>query len=138
VIRAVVDTNVIVSALISPSGNEALILLAVRQGLIKPYFSDAILQEYAEVLARPKFGFPPDEIEALIALVRSQGEEVPDPASLPSGSPDPADAKFLACAKAAEVEFIVTGNKRDFPPQACGSIGVVNAAELLDRITLEI
>ena len=38
-IRAVVDTNVFVSALISPSGNEALILLAVRHGLLKPYFS---------------------------------------------------------------------------------------------------
>jgi putative PIN family toxin of toxin-antitoxin system len=76
VIRAVVDTNVFVSALISPSGNEALIVLALRQGLLKPYFSSEILVEYSEVLARSKFGFSPDEIEALIALVRSQGEEV--------------------------------------------------------------
>lgn len=137
-IRAVVDTNVFVSALISPSGNEALILLAVRQGLVKPYFSAEILEEYAEVLARPKFAFPLDEIEKLIALVRSKGEEVAYPALPPSGSPDPADEKFLACAKAAAAEFIVTGNKRDFPPLASGSIAVVNAAELLDRITLEI
>lgn len=137
-IRAVVDTNVFVSALISPSGNEALILLAVRQGLIKPYFSAEILEEYAEVLARPKIAFSSNEIEELIALVRSQGEEVPYAGSLPSGSPDPADEKFLACAKAAAVEFIVTGNKRDFPSLARGSIAVVNAAELLDRITLEI
>jgi putative PIN family toxin of toxin-antitoxin system len=46
VIRAVVDTNVFISALISPMGNEALILLAVRQGLVKPFFSEEILQEY--------------------------------------------------------------------------------------------
>ncbi len=98
-IRAVVDTNVFVSALISPSGNEALILLAIRRGLVKPYFSAEILREYAEVLARSKFGFPPDEIEALIALLRSQREEVQDPEPFPSGSPDPADEKFLACAK---------------------------------------
>jgi putative PIN family toxin of toxin-antitoxin system len=138
VIRAVVDTNVFVSALISPTGNEALILLAVRQGLVKPSFSEEILEEYAEVLARPKFAFPPDEIETLIALLRSQGEEAHDPTPLTSGLPDPGDEKFLACAKAAGVDFIVTGNKRHFPPRACGAIRVVNAAELLDRITLEI
>jgi putative PIN family toxin of toxin-antitoxin system len=101
VIRAVVDTNVLVSALISPAGNEALILLAVRQGLVKPSFCEDILQEYAAVSARPKFGFPSDEIEALIALLRSQGEEVLDPEPLASGLPDPGDDKFLACAKAA-------------------------------------
>jgi putative PIN family toxin of toxin-antitoxin system len=138
VIRAVVDTNVLVSALISPTGNEALILLAVRQGLVKPAFSEEIVQEYAEVLARPKFAFPPDEIEALIAMLRDQGEEARDPEALASGLPDPADNKFLACAKAAGVDFIVSGNKRHFPQRACGDIRVVNAAELLDRITLEI
>jgi len=62
VIRAVVDTIVLVSALIVPTGNEALILLAIRQGLIKPSFSEEILEEYAEVLARRKFGFPRTEI----------------------------------------------------------------------------
>jgi uncharacterized protein len=137
VIRAVVDTNVFISALISPMGNEALLLLAVRQGLVKPFFSEEILQEYAEVSARPKFAFPADEIEALIELLRSQGEEVHDPEPFDSRLPDPGDEKFLACAKAAGVDFIVTGNKRHFPPRSCGTIRVVNAAELLDRITLE-
>jgi putative PIN family toxin of toxin-antitoxin system len=138
VIRAVIDTNVLVSALISPSGNEALIVLAIQQGLIKPYFSGEILDEYAGVLARPKFGFPQDEIDALLALLESQGESVHDQRSLHYASPDPEDEKFIACAKAAEVDFIVTGNKRDFPPEACETIQVINAAELLDRITLEI
>lgn len=137
-IRAVVDTNVFVSALIAPSGNKALILLAIRQGLIKPYFSGEMPEECTEVLARPKFDFPADEIEALIALVRSRGEELRAPPPLAATSPDPTDEKFLACAKAAGVDFIVTGNKRDFPPQACGTIRVVSAAELLDRITLEL
>jgi putative PIN family toxin of toxin-antitoxin system len=138
VIRVVVDTNVLVSALISPAGNEALILLAVRQGLLKFSFSEEILQEYAELLVRPKFGFLPHEIDALIAMLRSQGEAVRHPQPLASSLPDPGDDKFLACAKAARVDFIVTGNKRHFPQRACGAIRVVNGAELLDRITLEI
>ncbi|MBV8358777.1 MAG: hypothetical protein JO189_12695 [Deltaproteobacteria bacterium] len=51
--------------------------------------------------------------------------------------PDPRDEKFLACAKAVGVDLIVTGNKRHFPPRLCGIIRIGNAAELLDRITLE-
>ncbi len=46
-IRAVIDTNVLVSALISRSGNEALLLLAVKQGLVRPCFSPAVLKEYS-------------------------------------------------------------------------------------------
>ena len=57
---------------------------------------------------------------------------------LSSGLPDSADEKFLVCAKAAKVDFIVTGNKRDFPTHTSRPIRVVNAAELLDRITLEL
>jgi uncharacterized protein len=88
-------------------------------------------------LARPKFAFPADEIEALIELLRSQGQEVHDPEPLDSRLPDPGDEKFLACAKAARVDFIMTGNTRHFPPHSCGTIHIVNTAELLDRITLE-
>ena len=72
-IRAIIDTNVLVSALIPPSGNEALLLLAVKQGLVRPCFSPAMLEEYSEVLARPKFAFSPDEITALIDLLQHQG-----------------------------------------------------------------
>jgi putative PIN family toxin of toxin-antitoxin system len=137
VIRAVVDTNVFVSGLLAPLGNEALIVLAIHQGLIKPYFSAEMLEEYAEVLARPKFSFPPDEIESLIALVRSQGEQVSHPETLSLHSPDPADDKFITCAITAAADFIVTGNKRDFPLEVCGNVRVVSAGELLERITLE-
>ncbi|MBK8209209.1 MAG: putative toxin-antitoxin system toxin component, PIN family [Rhodospirillales bacterium] len=49
-IRAVLDTNVLVSGLISPGGNEALIMLAIHQGLLRPCFSEDMLEEYGEVL----------------------------------------------------------------------------------------
>ncbi len=75
-IRAVIDTNVLVSGLLSPSGNEALIILAIHQRLIQPCLSADIITEYAAVLARPKFAFPPDQIEALIAMLRKNGEMV--------------------------------------------------------------
>jgi hypothetical protein len=52
--------------------------------LVKPSFSEEMLEEYAEALARPKFGFAPDEIKALVALLRSQGEEIEKPSPLAS------------------------------------------------------
>lgn len=136
-IRAVIDTNVLVSALISPSGNEALLLLAVKQGLVRPCFSPAVLKEYSEVLARPKFAFPADEIAALIDLVERHGDLV-RPAPLSGISPDPKDDQFLACALAGQVDFVVTGNKKDFPEDRLGATRVVSARELLNVITLEL
>ena len=75
-IRAVIDTNVLVSGLLSPAGNEALIVLAMHQGLIRPCLSESMMQEYAAVLARPKFSFEPDEIAAVLAMFRDNGEFV--------------------------------------------------------------
>lgn len=135
-IRAVIDTNVLVSGLLSPSGNEALIVLAIHRGLVRPCFTEEIITEYSEVLARPKFAFPPDEIAALIAMLRSAGELF-RPAASAVASPDPGDTKFLQCAHAAQADFLVTGNKRHFPRAPYGPTHVVSAGELLGQITAE-
>jgi len=137
VIRAVIDTNVLVSGLLSAKGNEALILLAIHQGLVRPCLSDAIVREYVDVLARPKFAFPPGEIAELLATMQRMGESITPVGPAPTLS-DPDDVKFLHCANTARAEYIVTGNKRHFPLTLDGSPRVVNAGELLDRITREI
>jgi putative PIN family toxin of toxin-antitoxin system len=136
-IRAVIDTNVVVSALISPSGNEALLLLAIKQGLVQPCFSPALLKEYSEVLARPKFSFSQLEIGALVDLLRMKGDLV-RAARLSGISPDPKDDKFIACALAAQADFLVTGNKKDFPQKGLETTRVVSAGDLLNLITLEL
>jgi uncharacterized protein len=137
VIRAVIDTNVVVSGLLSPAGNEALILLAIHQGLVRPCLSEEILAEYAGVLARPKFAFPADEIAALLAMFHRQGEHIVPKAS-GTVSVDPGDTKFLQCAETAQADYLVTGNKRHFPEASYGMTRVVSASELLDWITLEL
>jgi uncharacterized protein len=131
VIRAAIDANVLVSGLLSPSGNEALILLAINQGLVRPCCSEDIIEEYAAVLARPVFAFPPEDIAAALAMFRDKGKFFLPDVSGPVSS-DPADTKFLYCARA------VTGNKRDLPGASYGVTRVVNGGELLDRITFEI
>jgi len=103
--------------------------------LITACFSREILDEYSEVLARPKFAFSAVEISQLMETLRRRGEllrAVPAHAS----SPDPGDDKFIECALAAEAEFLVTGNKRDFPEDLLRPTKVLGAAELLDMITI--
>lgn len=136
-IRAVIDTNVLVSGLIAAAGNEALILLAIHQGLVQPCFSAAILEEYVDVLARPKFGFVVNDIDALLEMFRRNGELIHPEGPAPT-LPDPDDAQFLHCAQMAGAEFVITGNNRHFPQDACDPIRVITAGELLDRITREI
>ncbi len=136
-IRAVIDTNVLVSGLISPKGNEALTILAINHGFVCPCLSDAVMQEYTSVLARPKFAFLPHEIADMVAMIVSAGEFF-SPVSSAAVSPDPADTKFLHLAITARADVIVTGNKRHFPDSPYGHTRVVNAREVLDWITAEI
>ena len=136
-IRAVIDTNVLVSAMISSAGNEALLLMAIHQGLVAPCLSPEILEEYSEVLTRPRFGFSLDEVQCLLGLLRQRGEMF-DPVPVVGISPDRDDDKIISCALAAKADFLVTGNKRHFPPTERIGHRIVNAAELLEIITLEL
>lgn len=134
-IRAVIDTNVLVSAMISREGNEALIVLAISQGLVVPYVSAEILREYSGVLQREKFGFSSDEVKEVLDLFRRQGLLL-DVVPVVDLSPDPDDNEFIACAVAGNVDFLVTGNKRHFPQVQAMGPKIVDAAELLELITL--
>jgi uncharacterized protein len=137
VIRAVIDTNVFVSAMISSAGNEALLVMAINQGLVIPCFSREILKEYSDVLLRPRFGFLADDVDSLLDLLRRRGKLL-DPVPIAGASPDPNDDKFIACALAEKPDFLVTANKRHFPQTRDIGAKVVNAAELLEFITLEL
>jgi uncharacterized protein len=113
VILAVIDTNVLVSALISPSGNEALLLLAIKQRLLRPCFSRDVLSEYSQVLARPKFSFPRDQIEALIQLLRGNGDLV-SPRTVSGVPPDPKDDKFICLCHSGARGFHSNGQQERF------------------------
>jgi len=132
-IRAVLDTNVLVSALLVPLGNEAQLLVAVRQGKLVPCISEDILAEYSEVLSRKKFPFRRSSIDETLQLMRSRGLSF-QPETIVALSPDPEDDAMIACAFAAQADFLVTGNRRHFPQEACGSTKVVSARELLEAL----
>jgi uncharacterized protein len=117
-VRAVVDTNILVSGLREPRGNPARVLGLVRSGVILPLYDARILAEYEEVLRRPRLRLSPLDVLDTLRRVRADGEAVT--AGLVAFQlPDPKDQPFLEVAIAGAAEAIITGNLRDFPP-SCG------------------
>ena len=128
--RVVLDTNVLVSALLNPEGAPGAVLDLVLVGVLLPVFDQRLVDEYREVLARPRFGFAPEAVETIIGAIES-GERVE---GIPLGLnlPDPDDAPFVEVAVAAKADALVTGNRRHFPA-TCGA-AILSPAELLQRL----
>ena len=113
-IRAVLDTNVLVSALMNAEGTPASVL---KQGLLRKfrwYVSPAILAEYNEVLARARLQLNQHQVRELLRVLRRRTVLV-NPRRKVQIAIDPDDDKFIECALAARADFIVTGNAGHFP-----------------------
>lgn len=121
--RIVIDTNVLVSGLLTPHGPPGRIVDGLLLGELVAVFDDRILREYALVLARPRFRFDPAQVAAVMEYLERAGEPVVVP-PLPVELPDAADRAFLEVAWHADVSALVTGNLRHFPTEACGAVRV--------------
>ncbi len=128
---AVVDTNVWVSAFLTPGGNPAQILAAFRAGRLFPAYSSDIEDEYLEVLSRPKFRLDAGLVAAFLRRIRAEGRLVQDIPPLSIALPDPDDAPFLALACHLMCP-LVTGNPRHFPPVA--GVDLLSPVDCLKRI----
>jgi uncharacterized protein len=112
--RVVVDTNVLVSALLSERGAPSAVLALIVEGQLIWCPSEAMVAEYASVLSRSKFQhIQRSKIAAALALARA-GEMTITTTSVTS-SVDESDNRFLECAEAAQADYLVTGNTRHFP-----------------------
>jgi putative PIN family toxin of toxin-antitoxin system len=111
--RAVLDTNVLVSALISPGGGSARLLLELRSGAFELISSPLLLAELREVLRRDKFRRYVSEAEAdaYVELIRSEGVVRADPApSLEPLSADSDDEYLIDLARDAGADALVAGD----------------------------
>lgn len=128
---AVIDTNVLVSALLSSKEDTATVQVIVKviSGEIIPVYSNVITKEYREVLSRKKFGFSGDLIGYLMSAIEKYGILV-DPS--PSGItlPDMKDVPFyeVVLEKRVDNTYLVTGNIKHYPKEPF----VVTPLELLD------
>ncbi len=133
--RVVVDTNVVVSALLGPGRvpDRALAALCARGGTL--LYDARILAEYHAVLARPKFrGVDPLRREALLATLLGAGTEVIDAPAWAGELADPDDRMFVEVARAGRAEVLLTGNLRDYR-EGLG-FEVLPPATLLARLEL--
>lgn len=130
---AVIDTNVLVSALISSNVSAATVQIVGRliSGDIIPVYSSVIMNEYREVLSREKFKFDSEMVNYILSVVEKYGVLVePSPADLIL--PDMKDLPFYEAIleKHDENAYLVTGNLRHFPIEPF----VVTARQMLDII----
>jgi len=131
-IYAVLDTNILVSALLSKSADSTINLLikAVIEQRITPLYHPEIIAEYQEVLSRDKFHFLPESREALINRIISTGinsERIPYDADMP----DEDDRVFYEVTLSKDDAYLVTGNLKHFPKTPI----VVTPAEMLDILS---
>ena len=114
-IRVVIDTNVLVSALLSPSGNPAKIYKMFLTGMLSLIFSTDIFEEYQDVLRRPSLKISPIDSDIIFSSILQYGEKV-EPVPSIIVLPDEDDRVFYDTAKTAGA-YLVTGNKKHYPQE---------------------
>lgn len=128
---AVIDTNVLVSSLLSRKADAATVRVVERalEGDIVPVYSAEVMAEYREVLSRPKFRFSPETVGYLLRAVEQFGVLV-EPTPTGTVLPDMKDVPFYEVAMETRDEgsWLVTGNSRHFPDVPF----VVTPREMLD------
>jgi len=112
--RVVLDTNIIVSALLQPLGPSAQVFLLAIGGSIQLCMSGNVYAEYEEVIRRPRLRRDESVVSATLQTIRERGLWV-KPSEAVRACVDPDDDMFLECAQAARATYLVTGNTRDFP-----------------------
>lgn len=111
--RAVLDPNVLVSAAVSPAGPPRQILTAWTNERFELIVSPSVLDELADVLARPKFRrfITTATAVAFIDGLAADAIIVTDPPDPPSVSPDPDDDYLIVLARAARADYLVSGDR---------------------------
>lgn len=112
--RAILDANVVVSAILSPHGAPAQVLMAWRAETFDLLISVAILDEIGRVLRYPKIakrhGWTEDELRAFLADLAALAIPTPGALTLAVVTDDPADDRYLECAVEGAAHYIVSGD----------------------------
>jgi len=132
-VRAVLDTNVLVSATFR-KGNPYHILAHAEHGRIQSVTSPSIAQESRDVLTRDKIPFDDDRVDPFIEKVLAVSEVIAPDINLQVVEDDPDDDKILECAVAGDVDYIVSGDSHLQDLEAYRGITILSPAAFLDAI----
>jgi putative PIN family toxin of toxin-antitoxin system len=136
-VRIVLDTNVLVSALLKSSSLPGQILALIFAGKVIPVLEERIFHEYVTVLARPRLKIPPQSADKVLNFLAAIGEWIePVKSDQPLASiQDAGDLPFAQTAIAAHVWALVTGNERHFVFLADYGVRVMTPAEFIAWLT---
>lgn len=129
--KIVLDTNVLVSGLLTPFGPSGEIVRMISAGVLILCIDARVLAEYAEVLYRPKFKFNKDQVDTLISFIRYGSQSV-STWPLKTSLPDPDDEPFLEAAIAGKVKALITGNMAHFPISHREGINILPPSDFLE------
>lgn len=128
--KIVLDTNVLVSGLLSPFKLPGEIVRMTSAGLLQLCYDARVLTEYKNVLIRPNFGFNTNHIEDLFDQVKANGHSVAaEP--LKKQLPDTTDEPFLEVALAAKAVCLVTGNLKHYPSASRQGMAIFSPSDFL-------
>lgn len=129
----VIDTNVLVSAVLTPGRVCDELLQHAVAGRFVPAWDNSLLAEYRAVLSRPKFGLSRSAIRKLLAAFPQSGFR--QGISTGVKLPDPDDISFVAVALATEDKTIITGNPKHFPLLPIKPVTILSPREALDLLS---
>jgi putative PIN family toxin of toxin-antitoxin system len=129
-VRIVLDTNVLISALLF-GGNPRKILDLIIRGEIVLCLSESITSELAAVLQRSKFGFSHEIVNQIIPELSAISEFVLPTKKIQEIKADEADNRVLECADEASADYIVSGDAHLLEKKQFGSIQIVNPQQFL-------
>ena len=126
----VIDTNIIVSALLSSKNDSATVQVMekVFRQEIKPVYSKEIFAEYTNVLNRPKFHFSKELIEYMLSAIKHFGILKESKETVIVVLPDMKDVPFYRLVLESEDTYLVTGNIKHFPQES----RIMTARQLID------
>jgi len=131
-LKLVVDTNVIISALLKTESNPALILSLILRGDCKLCVTEKIFSEYEEVSARGKFKkLDRASVREFLSMLRSKALWVAPKVTIDDVAKDPEDNAFLECALESKADFLITGNIHHFPEEKFHRTSIVTPAEFV-------
>jgi uncharacterized protein len=129
-VKIVLDTNVLVSGLLSPFGVPGEIVRMIGSSEITLCVDARIFAEYEEVINRPRFKFDANKTEALMDGIQNNSEIHPT-TPLPHQLPDEDDAPFLAVSISSKASCLVTGNLKHYPANYREGVKVLTPVEFL-------
>jgi putative PIN family toxin of toxin-antitoxin system len=131
--RVVVDTNILVSAIINPDRAPGLIVEKILAWKITVLYDDRIVAEYREVLMRRAMGFDIADVNRILDGILDSGEYVSGQ-RLDVELPDQTDLPFLEVATAGFADALITGKAKHFKPRrGRHNMNIVSPAEFVGR-----